>query len=60
MQATLIGKSNRLTKMPELYASHVVTYDTVAAANSLNEMSDEDTDSPEYVAICTWVDNSIM
>ena len=27
MQSTMIGKSNRLTKMPEIYASHVATYD---------------------------------
>lgn len=27
MQSTLMGKSNRLTKMPEIYASHVGTYD---------------------------------
>lgn len=46
MQTSMMGKSNRLTRMPELYASHVGTYDNPGNNhdNSFIEVSDEDTD----------------
>jgi len=34
MQSTLMGKSNRLTKMPEIYAKHISTYDNVTTNQS--------------------------
>lgn len=52
MQTTLMGKSNRITKMPELYASHVTTYDSLPSNEPTNSISDEETDdqSTEWVS----------
>lgn len=36
-----MGKSNRLTKMPEIYANHVATYDN---PKHQTDNIDEDTD----------------
>lgn len=54
MQTTLMGKSNRLTKMPELYANHISTYDSLASNELQTSISDEDTDdqSPGLVKVC--------
>ena len=56
-----MGKSNRLTKMPEIYANHVATYDNPrqqqqsAAAAAQIEVIDEDTDDQGYVLVVNLV-----
>ena len=39
MQTTMMGKSNRLTIMPEIYASHVGTYEN---PSEQTDVMDED------------------
>ena len=68
MQSTMMGKSNRLTKMPEIYANHVATYDNPrqqqqqqsAAAAAQIEVIDEDTDDQGYVLVVNLVGELIL
>lgn len=52
MQSTMMGKSNRLTKMPEIYANHVATYDN---PRPTSDVIDEDTDDQGYVMLCCLI-----